>query len=134
MSDSNTHVQIARVQKMILDHLGLTPEEAIFEFGQDGPEVTLDLITVNPEHNQSFLLHDVQAKDKVSALEAMLAYVRSYRDKENSFTLQWAIRGSGELRTSYFRGSDIFDVLRKFTFGRDRSTIVIYSVSLNPVT
>jgi len=133
MVDPGNHVQIARLQNQILQHLGLTAEEAVFEFGEEGAEATLSLITINPDHRQAFLFHDTRGKNKVVALEQMMEYVASYRDKEGSYTIQWAVRGTNRLHTSYFRGSDVFDVLRKFTFGRDRNTILIYGVTLNPV-
>ncbi len=132
--DTNAHVQISRLQSQIREHLGLAPEELFFDYGADGDQVTLNLITINPEHSQSFLFHNTTGRDKVSALEAMMEYVRSFREREHSFTIQWAIRGSNQLHTSYFRGADIFDVLRKFIFGRDKSAIVVYSVHLNAVS
>lgn len=134
MADTNNPVDIARLQSQILQHLGLTSGEAVFEYGEEGGETTLSLITINADHRQSFLFHDTRGRDKVAALERMAEYVENYRDKESSFTIQWAVRGTSRLHTSYFRGADVFDVLRKFTWGRDRNTIVIYSVSLNPLS
>lgn len=132
--DTQAHIQITRLQSQIREHLGLAPEEVFFDYGAEGEQALLNLITINPEHSQSFLLHNTTGRDKVAALEAMMEYVRSYRDKEHSFTIQWSSRGSNQLHTSYFRGADVFDVLRKFSFGRDKSTVVIYSIHLNPVS
>jgi hypothetical protein len=132
--DTNEHIQIARLQEQILEHLGLTSAEAIFEHSVEDGKATARLITINPEHNQSFLFHTATGTDKTSALRAMLDYTLNYRDKEHSYTIQWAARGSNRLETSYFRGSDIYEVLHKFSYGRDRSAILIYSVSLNPIT
>ena len=131
---TNEHIQIARLQNQVKEHLGLSDPEAIFEYDSVDGGVTLNLITINSEHNQSFLFHTTRGLDKVSALNAMVDYVSSYREKENSYTLQWAIRGTSRLETSYFRGKDIYQILDKFYFGRDRTTILIYSISLNPIT
>ncbi len=132
--DTNEHIQIARLQNQIKEHLGLRDSEAIFEYNNVDNGVTFNLITINSEHNQSFLFHSVRGLDKVNALQEMLAYAQSYRDKEHSYTIQWAIRGTNRLETSYFRGTDFYDVLYKFHFGRDRNTVQIYSISLNPTT
>lgn len=132
--ETNEHLQIARLQEQVLNHLGLRHGEAIFEYGSEEGKAVVRLITVNPEHNQSFLFHSAYGADKVGALKSLLEYTLSFRERENSYTIQWAVRGQSKLETSYFRGTDIYDVLHKFSYGRDRNAIVVYSVSLNPVT
>ena len=132
--ETNEHIQIAKLQNQIKEHLGLTESETVFEYKNLDGGATLNLITVNSKHNQSFLFHTTRGLNKVGALSEMLKYSLSYREKENSYSIQWAIRGTSRLETSYFRGKDIYQVLDKFYFGRDRTTIQIYSVSLNPIT
>ncbi len=132
--DTNEHVQIAALQEKVLEHLGLSSGEAVFEHSQEEGRWTLRLITINPEHNQSFLFHTSLGTDKVTCLKAMLDYTLSFRERDSSYTIQWAVRGQSKLETSYFRGTDIYDVLQKFSYGRDKNAILIYSVSLNPVT
>jgi hypothetical protein len=96
--------------------------------------VKLDLITINPRHSQSFLFHSEKAADKVDALRKMLDYVKNYKEKENSYTIQWVARGEHELHTSYFRAGNILEALEKLYYGRDRNTITVFSVVLNPVS
>ena len=122
----------ARLQREIQQHLGLTAEQLQFEFRELEGQTRLDLITVNPRHQQSFLFRYESGRDEVECLEKMLAYVRSYRDTESSFTLQWRARGEQELQTSYFRAHNAYEALDKLYFGRDLNTITVFSVVLNP--
>jgi len=128
------HVEAARVQQQIIDYLGLRTNDLMFEFSLRDGKDKLDLITINPRHNQSFLFHSETGADKVDALKKMLDYVQSYKEKENSYTIQWATKSDNELHTSYFRASNILDVLEKLYYGRDRNTITVFSVVLNPIS
>lgn len=133
-SITDINVESARIQKEIESYLGLKGNDLVFEISQLGQKTKLDLITVNPRHNQSFLFHSTQGIDKVDAYHKMLDYVRSYKEKEGSYTIQWAIRGSRELNTSYFRASNIYEALDKLYYGRDMNTISVFSVVLNPIS
>jgi hypothetical protein len=131
---TNAHVESARLQKQIEDHLGLDGSQLLFDFRPMEDWMRLDLITVNPRHHQSFLLHTETVYDRVDALRKMLDYVRQSRDQESSFTIQWMARGERELNTSYFRASSMYDALDKLYYGRDMNTITVFSVVLNPVS
>lgn len=131
---SDTHVESAKIQQQIKDYLGLRTADLVFEFSTFEGTVKLDLITINPRHNQSFLFHSERASDKVDALRKMLEYVKSYKEKENSYTIQWVARGTSELHTSYFRAGNILEALEKLYYGRDRNTITVFSVVLNPIS
>jgi hypothetical protein len=130
----DVHVEAARIQQQIKDYLGLRTSDLIFEYGNADGRTKLDLITINPRHNQSFLFHSEQGADKVDALRKMLHYVQNYKEKENSYTIQWVAKGESELHTSYFRAANILDALEKLYYGRDRNTITVFSVVLNPVS
>ncbi len=131
---SDTHVEAAKIQQQIKDYLGLRTADLIFEFSTFEGTVKLDLITINPRHNQSFLFHSERASDKVDALRKMLDYVKNYKEKENSYTIQWVARAEHELHTSYFRAGNILEALEKLYYGRDRNTITVFSVVLNPIS
>ncbi|MDX1907037.1 MAG: hypothetical protein SF053_08365 [Bacteroidia bacterium] len=127
------HVEIARLQRDISRKLDLPMDKLVFNFRENSPGITLELITINPRHDQAFLFHTVEATGKTEALEMMLDYVvKSFR-KEQSYTVQWAQRGSGELHTSYFRAQDMYEVLDKFYHGRQADTYIVFSVVLNPI-
>jgi hypothetical protein len=134
MAEQKEHVNVARLQGKIREHLGLAPDKVIFDYRTEGADTVLDLITINPVHEQSFLFKTVKGRDRVEVLERALDYVESYKEKESSYTLQWCERGDKDLQTSYFRGANLYDVLHKFYYGRDPSSIVIYSVLLSPVS
>lgn len=132
-SSSDIHVEAAKIQKEIKGHLGLRSNALIFEYGTFEGKIKLDLITINPKHNQSFLFHSVKGFDKVDALKKMLEYVENYKEKDGSYTIQWIAKGDKELHTSYFRATNVYDALDKLYYGRDMNTITVFSVVLNPV-
>ncbi|MFO0507563.1 MAG: hypothetical protein ACK5YS_01700 [bacterium] len=130
---TDIHVESARVQQQIKDYLGLRTSDLVFEFSNVDGKAKLDLITINPRHNQSFLFHSETGSDKVDALRKMWDYVQNYKEKENSYTIQWVTKSDSELHTSYFRAGNILEALEKLYYGRDRNTITVFSVVLNPV-
>ncbi len=136
MMDQSTdiHIESARIQRAIQNHLGIKDGGLIFEYRKKDNQVQLDLITINPRHNQSFLFHSETGYDKVSVLNKMLDYVTNYKENEGSYTLQWRIRGEKELHTSYFRARNMYDALDKLYYGRDMNTITVFSLTLNPLS
>lgn len=128
------HVEAARIQQEIKDYLGLRSADLLFEYSNFEGRVKLDLITVNPRHNQAFLFQSVTGSDKIEVLKKMLSYVQSYKEKENSYTIQWVVKGGKELHTSYFKAANIMDALQKLYYGRDMNTITVFSVVLNPIS
>lgn len=133
-TSTDVHIESARIQKEIKNYLGLNSSELVFEFGIQDGKTKLDLITINPRHNQSFLFHTEQGFDKIDALKKMMEYVKNYREQESPYTVQWIAKDERVLHTSYFRASDILDCLDKLYYGRDRNTITVFSVVLNPVS
>ena len=133
-SKTDVHVESARIQKQIENHLGISGSSLLFEFRQMDSKVRLDLITVNPRHNQSFLFHTEVGYDRVDVLRKMWDYVQNHRDKESSYTVQWMARDDKELNTSYFRARNVHEALDKLYFGRDMNTITVFSVVMNPVS
>jgi hypothetical protein len=131
---SEMHVEAARIQEEIKSHLGLRPADLVFEYSSLDGKVKLDLITINPRHSQSFLFHSETGVDKLDALRKMLNYVQNYKEKENSYTIQWVAKGDKELHTSYFRAPNVMDALQKLYYGRDMNTLTVFSVVLNPVS
>ena len=73
---SEMHVEAARIQQEIKDYLGLRTSDLVFEYTTIDGRVKLDLITINPRHNQAFLFHSETGGDNVHALTKMLAYVQ----------------------------------------------------------
>ncbi|RSK33987.1 hypothetical protein [Hymenobacter metallilatus] len=131
-SPTDIHVESARIQRQIEEYLGLGPGNLLFEFRQLDGQTRLDLITVNPRHQQSFLFRYETGYDKLDALRKMLTYVQRFRDEESSYTIQWRTRGDKELQTSYFRAHNVYEALDKLYYGRDLTTITVFSVVLNP--
>lgn len=132
MEDKN--VEMARIQKEIEQFIGLGSNGLIYNFEEANGKVQLHLVTLNPRHNQSFLFHVETGYDKLDALKNMLAYVRNYKDKESTFTIQWRKAGDGNLHTSYFSAKNVQSALDKLFYDRDPNSITVFSVIMNPIT
>ena len=126
------HDEVARFQRDIERHLGLDPAQLLFEFRVLDGQTRLDLVTVNPRHQQRFLYRYETGHDRADCLRKMLDYVRSVRDTESSYTVQWRTQGDKELHTSYFRAHNPYEALDKLYFGRDLNAMTVFSVVLNP--
>jgi predicted ATP-grasp superfamily ATP-dependent carboligase len=130
----DTNVEIARRQKDIGRHLGLNDEHLVFNYHERDGKVQLDLVTINPKHDQSFLLNSLTGVDKLDALMKMRDYVMSSYENENSYTVQWMRIGENNLFTSYFRANNMYEVLDKFFYGRDQTQHRIFSIVLSPLS
>jgi hypothetical protein len=129
------NLEIANLQKQISDHIGVGPDSLVFNFEEQGTNKgKLFLITINPRHNQSFLFHAVEGSDKLDALRHMVEYVRTYKERTSSYTVQWSAKGENSLQTSYFRAKNVLEALDKLFFDRDPNSITVFSVILNPIT
>lgn len=133
MRGDKQNLEIAKIQREIEAYLSLGSTQMIFDYNESGGNTRLDVITVNPRHNQSFLFHTAEGYDKIDVLKQVLDYVKNYREKKNSYTLQWSVKGEDELHTSYFRAKDIPEAIDKLHYGRDPNGITIFSVVLNPI-
>lgn len=134
MTASEQILQLADLQKQIEGIIGSDSTQVIFDYHEKESLVALDVITVNPRHRQSFLFHSVEGTNKLDALTKMLEYVKTYKEKENSYTIQWCLRGEEELHTSYFRSKNILEAISKLQYGREPNSIQIFSVVLNPIS
>jgi len=131
---TDIHIELARIQKEIQNYLGLSSNSLVFNYSEIDGKIKVDLITINPRHNQSFLFHSTTAYEKIDALKSMLEYVKNYREKESPYTIQWTAKGDKELHTSYFRAGNVYKALDKLYYGRDMNNITVFSVVLNPIT
>ncbi|CAG5080990.1 hypothetical protein [Parvicella tangerina] len=129
----DNHVRIAELQQYIKDGIGIDKNNILFEFEDKDGQTKLEVITINPNHKQSFLYHTEEGKDKIEALEKMLDYVKKTRLQKNSYTIQWSLKGEEKLHTSYFRAANVMEALKKFYHGREMATVNVFSVVLNPI-
>lgn len=134
MTAASDAIDISKLQKEIESYLNLGSTSMVFEFEEFNNKMRLNLVTVNPRHNQSFLFQSMDGYDKKDCLKKMLKYIKTSRDKENSYTIQWSVKGENELQTSYFSAKDIQEAIDKLIFGRDPNSLNIFSVVLNPIS
>jgi predicted aldo/keto reductase-like oxidoreductase len=97
------------------------------------PLIRLDLITINKEHNQKFLFHSLSGSSKISILEDMITYIKEFNKNLESYEIQWLDSlHNAKTQTSWFRGKDIFDVLNKFYYDKEKSRFKILKIKLMP--
>jgi hypothetical protein len=128
------NLEIARAQKEIGAYIGIGTDDLVFNYEETDEGTSLHVITINPRHNQSFLFHATLGTDKLDALHAMLDYVRTFKERTSSYTIQWSARGDNALQTSYFRARNIMEALDKLFYDRDPNSITVFSVMLNPIS
>lgn len=135
MTTAQQAQEIEQLESKIQNHIGAASSvELNFKYQELEKEVKLDLVTVNPVHNQSFLFHSVTGYSQVDALHRMLDYIQNYKDKESSYTIQWSLKEDSGLNTSYFRAANLLSAIEKFYFERDINSTVVFSVVLNPIS
>lgn len=130
---ANVKDRVSQIENKIASTLSIGSNQLIFEYHEMPDYVDLDLFTVNEVHKQQFFFHSTEGRDKIEALELMLKYASNKLFIEDSFTIQWKIKGDTEIHQSHFRAINMMDALDKFYFGRSISSIVIYSIVLNPI-
>lgn len=130
------NLETAKLQKEIGDHIGVGPDSLVFNFEEtgNGSKTKLFLITINPRHDQSFLFHATEGSERMDALRSMLDYVKNYKERTSSYTVQWSTRGQNTLQTSYFRAKNVLEALDKLFYDRDPNSITVFSVILNPIS
>ncbi len=124
----------SKLEKEIGSYLGMADKHLNFKYQLKDKKIKLDLITINPKHDQSFLLNSVIGVDKQDALVKLRNYIINRYENENSFTVQWMKTGENQLHTSYFRANNMYEVLDKFFYGRDQTSHKIFNVVLNPIS
>ena len=129
----DNHVRIAELQQYIREGIGIDEKNILFEFSDKEGQTQLEVITINPNHKQSFLYHTELGSDKINVLELMLDYVKKTRLQRNTYTIQWSLKGEDTLHTSYFRAKNIMSALNKFYHGREMDTVTVFSTVLNPI-
>ena len=130
---NDSDIDISKLQKSIIEALHLSSDQVLYEYRDDAEGVRLDLVTINPRHNQSFLFYTSIGTNKQDALEKTLDYIKEHHQKENTYTIQWIKAGESELQTSYFSAPDIYKALDKLYYGRDMNKVQVFLVKLNPI-
>lgn len=134
MSEALLLQEIERKKDEIASYLKLKREFLLFQFTEEQEKTILKLLTINPRHQQTFLLHTSVGFGQLDALNAMVDYVKSLEQTKHTFTVQWSRSSDDELQTSYFRGKTLYEVLDKFYYGKEISDTIIFSISLNPLS
>lgn len=105
----------------------------VWDEDEDG-KMTLHLFTYNDRNNQTFLLKSTKGNSKAGALTKALNYLNQELGEENSYTVIWRSKDRKKQEESYFSGKDVWEVLEKFYFGKEREDIIIFEIKLSPIS
>lgn len=110
---------------------------ASFRYSHQGPKVRTKLVTWNPKHRSTFLVHETEARSRIDALNELLLYVKDkIRDQEKPYTVKWHLKNTMDMKlvTSHFYAQDIYNLLDKFYYDKNREDYEIIEIKLNPST
>ena len=131
---SPDHPNEERLLQDLRSYFGYADDQIEFIWTEQDGVKEVALFTYNPRHTHRFLFHKSSGSSRIQALQSLLDYTQTHRDRELSYTLQWRVAGESELHTSYFSAVNILQALDKFFEGRDPHTVQVYKVALNPVS
>jgi hypothetical protein len=83
-TSSEMHVEAARIQQEVKNYLGLRTSDLVFEYSTQDGKIKLDLITINPRHNQAFLFHSETGTDKLDAFVKCWITFRTIKRKRTA--------------------------------------------------
>lgn len=134
MIDDRKEIQLeSQISRYFMKDNGVTCHFRYID--RDDDKIDLYVYTFNKNTNVNFLFHKVTAVTEITALTKMLNYLSEVMPEENNYTVLWQLKGNEEVNKSYFRGSDIEEVVNKFYVGKkDRDSIIVNSVELSPIS
>lgn len=108
--------------------------EVKFIYTKDNDKWTVNVFTVNPSNDETFLMKTEPSNgpDFELALERVLDYVVKHKKDSNSYTVEWTKKGENGYNTSYFYCTSMYDVLHKFYEGKSNpDKYTIFCIKLN---
>lgn len=116
------------IRELIFDD---NKNSAHFEYheNEDGT-INVKLITLNRKTGATFLLTESTKNNTNEALIDIHGFL-TVNDVAHTFTIKWYTKGvpSDRPNTSKFTGRTMYEALDKFYFGKNRNSLVIYSIS-----
>lgn len=113
----------------------------------------IHLLTYNPIHGETFLLHTENINDEVAQMgvtvwwpvlntyQKLLRFVKElvgviktpddFRHNTDTYTVIW-VNKDGVSTKSYFSGNNVYEVLDKFYYGKNKLSYNILEIKLNP--
>lgn len=130
-------IELENQIRQLLDDTQIYFDYNLLNFNEQGEALMLklDLITISREHNHKFLFHSVVATSKVALLREMMRYIDEYKRQQENYQIEWThLKDVNRMQNSWFRGNDIFDVLNKFYYGKEKSQFKIFGIKLMPMS
>ena len=106
-----------------------------FDYQESEYETELSLITISKSHGERFLFHKTKSVCKLSCLNMMIEYIKSdYKTNFQTYEIIWCKKGESQSIKSWFNGKSFLDIIDKFFHLKDPATIIIYEVTLKPLS
>jgi hypothetical protein len=106
-----------------------------FDYTENDIYTELDLITISKVHGERFLFHKVRNVNKLNCLNSMLDYIRSdYKKNFQTYEIVWKRKTTNEDIKSWFCGKSFIEIIDKFYHLKDINEVIIYSVTLKPLS
>lgn len=141
--------KIAKIQHEI-QNLLKKENDVTCHFITEGDKI--HLLTYNPIHGETFLLHTENIIYSrigetiwwpvLGTYENLLRFIKElvgviptppdFKVITNTYTLTW-VNKDGVSTKSYFSGNNIYEVLDKFYYGKNRLSYNILEIKLNPL-
>ena len=126
------HSTEERLLQELRSYFGYADDQIEFAWSDHEGLYEVALFTYNPRHTHRFLFHKAQGSNRVQALQALLEYTQTHRDRELSYTIQWRVAGESELH-ELLQCRQHSDGAGQILRGKDPHTVQVFSVALNPV-
>jgi hypothetical protein len=103
---------------------------------EEKEKIELKVYTINPLHNEIFLMTQISEKEKKSCLHKTLLYLKKKikSRKMYNYEVVWNNKGNKEYTTSYFWVNGIPELMDKFYEGEEKNEYdyTIYSIKMRP--
>ena len=103
---------------------------------QDGPIFHLEVITFNPKHKTAFKAFEFDGESKIVILNELKDIIvkKTIRTEAKNYTIEWIYTGDkyDGPNNSHFSARNIYELLDKFYYEKDKDYFLILKIVLNP--
>ena len=108
-----------------------------FEVTEGTEQLSLHLMSYNPQHKKKFLFHSEAGIDEIDAYNRMLLFVQELPDSKDNknYEILWSDSSKGNQRVvSYFFGKSEFDALYKLYYDNNKDNVTFLEMRLVPLS
>jgi hypothetical protein len=94
--------------------------------------ILVNVTTYNPHHGTLFFLTKGVGATKEIALADAITKIK--KKELSTYTVTWSKKSEGKTYISYFTAYDVYEVLYKFYFEKNKEDFIIFEIKLNPIS